>query len=179
MFNPGPDMMAESGHGYYFQNGIWLNRGETSRSDRYQKWTDDKMNSKVAQLDKQRHVSLVRLNSECLQMRSQLRGLQDERRRRGSGLEGSREVAATSPPSVTPGSLSSTTRTTTISKSASTGTLLPSTGTSPTRKGPGAAPGGGGRGGGGAPVDVGVRMRSMHSSRNLSKLKNEMKVNWK
>lgn len=33
--------------GYYFQDGVWLNRGESTRSERYQKWTDDNKNSQV------------------------------------------------------------------------------------------------------------------------------------
>ncbi|XP_076445666.1 uncharacterized protein LOC143283345 [Babylonia areolata] len=63
-----------------YQNGVWLTRTGGARSEKYQKWTEERQKSKVERLDKQKHSHLVKLNAECLQVRTELRGLQQDRR---------------------------------------------------------------------------------------------------
>ncbi|XP_076466815.1 uncharacterized protein LOC143298037 [Babylonia areolata] len=65
---------------HFFHNGVWLTKGRVDRVDKYHKWAEEQARSEVERLDKEEHYSLVKLNGQCLEVRTELRGLKNERR---------------------------------------------------------------------------------------------------
>ncbi|KAK7494354.1 hypothetical protein BaRGS_00014457 [Batillaria attramentaria] len=192
------DSGSGAGAGYYFQNGVWLSRGESTRSERYQKWMDEKTRSKMRNLDQQQHSNLVKLNSECLQMRTELRELKQEKRQRtrrhgsSDSTDGMDSVSTASFASSTSSGMSRGLR-----KSPSTGSIVSSSSgysslpsshgagrsihSSGGDRGAGTAHGGrGSRSGVGSvalnPDVVALKLKNLHSARSLSKLKNDMDI---
>lgn len=75
--------MSDSGHGgpgFSFQNGVWLSKSGGTRAEKFQKWSDDKTKSQVRRLDLEEHSSMVKISGDCLDIRKELRSLQNTRR---------------------------------------------------------------------------------------------------
>ncbi|KAL8603387.1 hypothetical protein ACOMHN_004238 [Nucella lapillus] len=104
-----------------FQKGVWLTKGRGERVDKFHKWAEDHIKNEVERLDKEEHESLVKLNGQRLQVRTELRGLKKERRliqhqrqnSSSSSIADGTTDAATSPTSPSPP----------LHKSSSTGSL--------------------------------------------------------
>lgn len=175
-----------------FQNGVWLTKGRTDRVDKYQKWAETQVKCEVERLDKEEHESLVKLNGQCLEVRTELRGLKKERRQ----IQHRRQRSSDSAQDTADASTSPTSTVTALHKSHSSGSLTSyssgysslGSATSGGRRSRGVEVDKGGEGSGARRKSPGLptnrntrdlsatRVKAMHSARALSKLKNKLEV---
>ncbi|KAL8620992.1 hypothetical protein ACOMHN_035928 [Nucella lapillus] len=191
-----------------YLNGVWLSKAGGARSEKYHRWTDERTKYKMENLDRQKHSSMVKLNCEQLQVRTELRGLQHDRRQLNRGRKGSTEGSESlqRPTSVSPSSTDASRRR--LQKGSSTGSLAsasstgypslssassPSTFSSSSSSSAFRRSGSSVEGGWGGkvmsvrgkavepkrldPEATANKLRNLHSSRALSKLKNNMDIN--